>query len=802
MDIKPRTSIKVERKSFKRKINPFLVDENLSSRKQSMNNFTDNSNKKFKHYSDRKIIQINFNENQKRKSIKESIKKSKININENNIKPKSSSKKINLITISTINKNNIHKWKEILYNHNRTFQITQLNENTEYNDDELILNPTDNYDYNQDDIEVLEKDSVRTRVSETKLITDYVKNLELLIKFFIKENKVKYKQGLNEVIGAFLLLKYSNINEDFTFSEIYNLLNGFINLFIFNYYYDESIYSIKNSFSLLNLLIKYHAPEIYNLFHKANIFPEMYATSWILTVFAYKLTLNNLFYFWNKIILEDDQMIIHYLILALLIYRKNIFINYDRGSIPIIINKISIETQQDIDNVFKSAIDLRAKTPYSFRLFAYKLDILKHKSTQHKIKFELYHPDNMVCLPIFPSEIYYVCYNNIIKCPDEIHIKNIKIKSNCEHCDMKINKETNYILFDLRILEKEKYEKSGFLPQMIMVEQKELNEDNIIKLINNRFNDVKNKYHFVFMTSKVEECLNKNEQENDNNFSRKKGKNENKNEGKIKIIHLDKQISKKLTHHEKNNIKECYNLKKLLQYLIKNNYQYVSYIYGGFETIHNEILNNKKLNLYSEINLLNHNEEKCYLCKNNRKMFKALSPKTKKTSITKISFFKSLSPKKLFLSKLSKDKNQINIINIKNSNENKDELKIISIDEVNKMITNTKYFAGPCTFMNLENHNANEKKSDNQGLLIIDENKLYVIKTPLYNSKPMQILHEILITNLKGLEMKSKFIVHINFNKMNNENKSVGDILIVKFNYEQDSEKFINSVNNAKNNNS
>ena len=225
MDIKAKNSIKTEKNSIKKNANPFKGDKNFfSTKKLGAFDFMDNSNNRKTHYSDRKLLKINYNENQKRKSIKESIRKAKI-ISENiKLKP-SSSKKVNLISISTINKNNIHKWKEILYNHNRTFQITQLNENIEYNDDDLIINPTDNYEYNPDDIEVLKKDSVRTRSNETKLIKDYIKNLELLIKYFIKENKVKYKQGLNEVIGAFLLLKYSNIKEDFTFSEIYNLLN-------------------------------------------------------------------------------------------------------------------------------------------------------------------------------------------------------------------------------------------------------------------------------------------------------------------------------------------------------------------------------------------------------------------------------------------------------------------------------------------------------------------------------------------------------------------------------------------------
>ena len=48
--------------------------------------------------------------------------------------------KFNKIKIRTIKESNINQWKAILYNHNRTFSITQLNENIYYNDDSKIFN--------------------------------------------------------------------------------------------------------------------------------------------------------------------------------------------------------------------------------------------------------------------------------------------------------------------------------------------------------------------------------------------------------------------------------------------------------------------------------------------------------------------------------------------------------------------------------------------------------------------------------------------------------------------------------------
>ena len=161
------------------------------------------------------------------------------------------------------------------------------------------------------------------------------------------------------------------------------------------------------------------------------------------------MNLNKLFYLWDKLILENDQLMIHYFIVSLLMFKKNSFINLDEYSLPLALTRLNINSEKEIDIIFNNALNLRKHTPYSFRLFAFKLDLLKHKSNQHKLKYDFYRPDILVSIPIFPSEMCFMCYNNIIKCPDEnhIYIKNF----NCEHCSMGITKEIQYILLDIRI---------------------------------------------------------------------------------------------------------------------------------------------------------------------------------------------------------------------------------------------------------------------------------------------------------------------------------------------------------------
>ena len=69
-------------------------------------------------------------------------------------------------------------------------------------------------------------------------------------------------------------------------SRVMNVFTLFVNKYLRNYYHEEDFYALKSSLGLLKLLLKYHDPMISNLFEYALITPEMYATPWLLTVFA------------------------------------------------------------------------------------------------------------------------------------------------------------------------------------------------------------------------------------------------------------------------------------------------------------------------------------------------------------------------------------------------------------------------------------------------------------------------------------------------------------------------------------
>ena len=130
---------------------------------------------------------------------------------------------------------------------------------------------------------VIHNDCFRTRAYERIIQPSFCEYAEYLLTFYCKEKKIKYKQGLNEIVGPFILLK-EKIN--ISFSRIYNLFSNFIEKFLTNFFLDDEFFSLQSNFSLINLLLLYHEPEIQNYLDICLLTPEMYSTNWLLTIFA------------------------------------------------------------------------------------------------------------------------------------------------------------------------------------------------------------------------------------------------------------------------------------------------------------------------------------------------------------------------------------------------------------------------------------------------------------------------------------------------------------------------------------
>ena len=439
-----------------------------------------------------------------------------------------------LSIFDSIDEEKLDKWKTLLSNIcPLTFQIEKDR------DKEIMEFP---YSDNVSQRTVISNDAKRTRVRENIVYPNYVETLQKVLTYYCDKYNCTYKQGLNEIFGPLILMKYKLKNVSLT--NIINLGAMIIDTFLPNYFYEKEIYSLKSALGLFIILLKYHEPTVFNKLDSMEVKPEIYATNWMVTYISGKVNLTIFFLIWDKIINIEDPLFIQFLLIALIIDKRELILNCNLTLLPTVMTSLTIRSKEELNKIIKIANKLREQTPYSFRLLADKIGFLKKKNKDIKANYEKYQPELLPAMPIFPSEVLYITYKSQIYCIDpncKNYATDFKLKSrilarrtiaqksqtsnfvlnknlkpisnveknyNCEKCDLGIEKNMQYILLDLRILEygedDDETDKTGFLPSMISVLQEELKSEDFSTIITNRFNSVKGNYHFIFLTSSTD----------------------------------------------------------------------------------------------------------------------------------------------------------------------------------------------------------------------------------------------------------------------------------------------------------
>ena len=514
-----------------------------------------------------------------------------------------------------INENKILGWESKLYEFKLNFR------NFSSVTDADILSEEFN---DKKTAKIIRGDIERTKVLESLYMSSFKDYLFQFIIYYINTNKILYKQGLNEIAGPFILLKFKL---KLSFTKIYTMFTCFIDKFLTNYFLETDFYSLKSSLSLINLLLKYHCPDIYQLFEYSIICPDLYATSWLLTLFSNKCNLNIIYHLWDKLILFEDSLFIHFFIIAFLIKNKNKFFEVDCHIILSVLSKLRINSMDEVNEILDIAIDLRNNTPNSFYLLANYLNIFDYGSNQLKKLYEEYNPDKMLALPFFPSEILSITYKDLISCPDEkcqnffINNKKTEKKEKCIFCSYKnLKPELFYIIFDLRIFDinteknGNKYFSNsfpGFLPKTITLTTDDFNNKKFPKNILKDYLKDKEKIHFIIMTSDTSDFY-KYEKE----FYRRTNRG-----SKVGIFYkVEKELDKIKADELKNKSKIKYNLlmeynnfRKLVEEMNAEGFKNVSYVYGGYKNVHS-------LAMKYGVELLEH-QKKCLLCEKIKKNY-------------------------------------------------------------------------------------------------------------------------------------------------------------------------------------
>ena len=517
---------------------------------------------------------------------------------------------------------------------------------------------------NREDQHVIQNDCKRTRVRESVLVPNFKNTLEQIITFYCTSKNILYKQGLNEIFGPLLLLKYKF--PSLKLSKLYDIGEVFIDKFLPNCFYEKDFFSLKSALGLFVILLRYHEPSVYNRLDNLEILPEMYATNWFMTFLSAKIRLDILYDYWDEIIKTGDPLILHFILVSIIKLKREMIINCDTNLLAGLMTALTIQNKEEIKKIMETALELRTQTPYSFRILANKIGFLKTNNKNLKNMFEKYKPQSIPAMPIFPLEILSLTFKSGIECIDPecknnrkkialssldhteyciieneenkktspiLNFQNTLLENHiCEKCDMKIIKNIKYILLDLRILQyggnqkDDDLDKTGFLPNMINVDQDELKSQDFNRVITDRFVPERGIYHFIFLTSTTDTFS-----DFEKNFYLDNTTEEDRVKmmcGLLKQTKADKELNlsdatKNLTAKQIYKLKEYDNMRNSLNSMQKENFPYVGYVYGGFNAIHEE-------SYMQDIELVNHNEKLCLLCLEKKKKKKEKKKEEKK----------------------------------------------------------------------------------------------------------------------------------------------------------------------------
>ena len=612
------------------------------SKNENINIFNENNDKQQIESKSEKEIKENKDKDIKKEEKKNYIHLAKDYINKSSNDPEYSEliKTNPLSLFDSMDEKKLERWETLLTNIcPLTFQMTKDK------DQEILSFPFPKCSQST----VIQNDSKRTRVRESKIYEEnYADILSKVLNYYCQKYKLVYKQGLNEIFGPLVLLKYKI--KKLSLTSVINLGAMIIDTFLPNYFYEKEIYSLKSALGLFLILLKYHEPNVYNKLDLLEVGPEIYATNWFVTYISGKLNLNDFFSLWDMMITIVDPLFIQFVLVGIIKEKRELILNCDSNLLATLMTSLTIKTKDELKKAFKIANEIRIQTPYSFRLLADRIGFLKKKYKDIKTNYEKYQPELLPAMPIFPSEVLYITYKSQIYCidpncknyatdfklkqkkgmrsasrtlvqknvdfnPNQKAISNVEKNYLCEKCDIGIDKNMQYILLDLRILEygenDDDTDKTGFLPSMISVPQDELKSEDFSNIMRNRFISERGNYHFIFLTTNTDTF-----NDFESNYYMDNISEEDRRKmmfGVIEQKKIDKELNfddakKNLSRKQIYKLKEYDNMRNTLKTMIKHNFPFVGYVYGGFNAVHKETHKFK-------VELLGHNEDICLLCK-------------------------------------------------------------------------------------------------------------------------------------------------------------------------------------------
>lgn len=216
--------------------------------------------------------------------------------------------------------------------------------------------------------EQIEKDVHRTRPGLERFKKPAVRAALLrLLSLFCQRRQVAYIQGFNELLAPFILLPDTGGNPRF----VYALFNQFMTRFApwMLESSESTVFDVlKRLFKYFGRLLLYHDPELYWRLEQLLMTPDLYATSWFVTLFARNFTVESVLALWDLLLLEDNPLGTSFFGVALVCSKREQLLAVDESTIPETLMMLTAHSPEHVRTLWQIGSQMRTlHTPPSFQ---------------------------------------------------------------------------------------------------------------------------------------------------------------------------------------------------------------------------------------------------------------------------------------------------------------------------------------------------------------------------------------------------------------------------------------------------
>lgn len=174
-------------------------------------------------------------------------------------------------------------------------------------------------------------------------------------------------QGFNELLAPFVLLADTGGNPRIVFALFSEFVTRFAPWMLETS--ESRVFDVlKRMFKYFGRLLLYHDPELYWLLERHMMTPDLYATSWFVTLFARNFTVESVLALWDLLLLEDNPLGTSFFGIALLCSKRDELLSVDESRIPETLMMLTANSPEQVRKLWKIGSRMRTvHTPPSFQ---------------------------------------------------------------------------------------------------------------------------------------------------------------------------------------------------------------------------------------------------------------------------------------------------------------------------------------------------------------------------------------------------------------------------------------------------